>query len=163
MKPYSGVLTTPASDSTKKPVMRTIRRAVEEVKAEYRSKNLIVFGMKETDREVTGEKVDELFEQLGTKPRHESVRIGVKKDVADNPRPIKVSLTSSTYVHQILQAARGLKTSEAFKNVFVCPDRTIDERKARKGAVTELKQKQLAEPTKKHYIRGGKVITESAD
>ena len=119
--------------------------------------------MKEDTKEITGEKVDKLLEHLGSKPRHESVRIGVKKDAAENPHPIKVSLASSAHVFQLLQAARSLRQSESFKDVFVCPDRTVDERKARKEAVIELKRKLLDDPTNKHYIRGGKVVTVSSD
>ena len=86
-----------------------IKRAVEEVvKAEDRSKNLMVFGLKETDKEVTGGKIDEPFVQLGTKPRHESVRICVKKDVADNSCSIKVSLTK----RQGLGLSQGAETGD---------------------------------------------------
>ena len=152
------------TDNSSKPVMKSIKRAVEEVvQAEDRSKNVIVFGMKEDAKEITDEKVDELLEHLGSKPRHESVRIGVQKNVAENPRPIKVSLASSAHVLQLLRAARILRHSESFKDVFVCPDRTIDERKARKEVVSELKKKLVDDPTKRHYIRGGKVVTVSSD
>ena len=164
IRSYSDAVISADTKSTSKPVMKSIKRAVEEVvQAEDRNKNVIVFGMKEDAKEITGEKVDELLEHLGTKPRHESVRIGVKKDAAENPRPIKVSLASSAHVFQLLRAARSLRHSESYKDVFVCPDRTVDERKARKEAVIELKKKLLDDPTNKHYIRGGKVVTVSSD
>ena len=167
MKSYSDALTAKSVEmkSASKPTIKSIKRAVEEVvQEEDRNKNVIVFGMKEDDGEMIGEKVDELFGHLGTKPRHECVRIGVKKkDAAVKPRPIKVSMASSAHVSQILRAARSLSHSDSFKNVFVCPDRTVDERKARKEAVTVLQKRIADDPNNKHYIRGGKVVTVSAD
>ena len=168
MKSYSDALTAKSVElksTVSKPEMKSIKRAVEEVvQAEDRNKNVIVFGMKEDDGEMIGGKVDKLFEHLGTKPRHECVRIGVKKkDAAVKPRPIKVSMASSAHVLQILRAARSLRHSESFKNVFVCPDRTVDERKARKEAVTALQKRIADDPDNKHYIRGGKVVTVAAD
>jgi hypothetical protein len=47
--------------------MKSIKRAIEEVvHTEDRNNSVIVFGMKEDDEEITGEKVDELLEHLGS-------------------------------------------------------------------------------------------------
>ena len=69
---------------------------------------------------------------LGEKPQQESVRIGLKKELdRDRPRLVKISLSSSAHVIQILRSARNLKNSEQYKRVFICPDRTAEEQKAR--------------------------------
>ena len=97
---------------------------------------------------------------LGEKPRHESVRIGVRKESpSDQPRPVKVSVASSAHVFQILRAARKLKDSERYKKVFISPDRTPEERKIRREAVASLKKMSEEDPGKRHYIRAGKVVT----
>lgn len=94
MKSYSEVVsksTTSAKQSFSKPVIKSIKRVVEEVvEAEDRSKNIVIFGIKEEVGEVVGEQVDKLFEHLGTKLRHESVRIGVKReDLRKNPERLR--------------------------------------------------------------------------
>ena len=62
----------------------------------------MVFGLAEDsgDEEQLNSKVCAVFEQLGVKPRVEASRLGVKG--RRSPRPIKVTLSSSTVVHQIL-------------------------------------------------------------
>ena len=78
------------------------------------------------------------------------------------PRPVKVSVSSSAQVFQILRAAKNLKNSAHFKNVFISRDRTQDERKVRRAAVIILRNKITEESDKHHYIRNGKVISVSA-
>ena len=147
------------------PVTKSLSQAVRQVvQAEDRSRNFVVFGLKEEPGVDTGKQIDEVLEFLGEKPRHESVRIGTKKESDSGrpvPRPVKVSVASSAHVFQILRAAKKLKDSEQFGNVFICPDRTVEERTTRREAVTSLKQKMKDEPGKRHIIRGGKVLTVS--
>ena len=85
------------------------------------------------------------------------------KTEKDRPRPIKVTLASSAHVIQILRMARNLRESDSFKDVFICPDRTLEERKKRQEAVTTLKKKLKDEPNKRHFIRGVKVVTVAAE
>ena len=84
-------------------------------------------------------------------------------DQPSKPRPVKVSVSSSAHVIEILRAARKLKDSEQYQKVFVAPDRTLEERRSRREVVASLNKKRKEEPGKKHYIRGGKVITVSSD
>ena len=82
--------------------------------------------------------------------------------IRPRPRPVKVSVSSSAQVFQILRAAKNLKNSAHFKNVFISRDRTQDERKVRREAVIILRNKITEESDKHHYIRNGKVISVSA-
>ena len=90
------------------------------------------------------------------------MRIGVQKSDVNRQRPVKVTLTSDAHVIQILRAAKKLKDSD-FSSVFVCPDRTTEDRKLRKQAVTDLKKRLTDEPNKRHFIRGFKVVTASEE
>ena len=97
-----------------------VKRVVEE---EDRSRNLVIFGLAEEDGEKVTEKVGEVFEAVGEKPTVEACRIGKKKTNLENAcRPVKVTVSSSLMVTQILTKARKLRLSEKFKTVFVSPD-----------------------------------------
>ncbi len=159
IKSYSQVVT--SSQTGYVPSVKAVKQAVEEVvQAEDRSKNLIMFGLPEEPNEETCAAVSEVLEILGEKPRQESVRIGVKAESnKGRPRPVKISLSSSAHVIHILRAAKNLKNSEHYKEVFICPDRTVEEQKARRDLVAKLKQKVKEEPDKRHFIRDGKILT----
>ena len=75
-----------------------VRNVVSE---EDRSRNVLTFGLKETDEEKLYDKVD----VIGEKPRFEAVQVGT----SDNTRSIKVSLGYCSTVHQILLKAKNLR------------------------------------------------------
>ena len=86
----------------------------------------MIFGPAETENEQINNKVSALFDELGENTRVSASRVGVKKSGSTTgPRPVKCNLTSSTAVHQIL-----LKLLDTYKSVFICPDRTPEERAA---------------------------------
>ena len=127
-----------------------------------RSRNLMLFGLKEEKGELLCEKVGQVLLELGEKPKIEASRIGLikpkdKKQVAD--RPVKVTLTSSTIVQQILTRARHLRSSELFGKVFISPDRSPEERAEQQKLVLELKKRSNDEPDKRHFIKVGKVCS----
>ena len=67
-----------------------------------------------------------------------------KNEVAGNrpkPRPVKVSHPSSAHVVEILREPKKLKDSEQYRNVFIAPDRTVEERRLRRELVESLKKK----------------------
>ena len=97
----------------KTPEMVSVKKAVQQViKEEDCSKNILIFGLIEEANEDTSKAVDGVLECIGTRPKHEAVRIGVKSPI--KPRPIKVSVRSSAHVLQILRVARNLKDSEKY-------------------------------------------------
>ena len=142
---------------------RVVQHVVEE---EDRGRNLMVFGLPEDDssEENLNAKVVEVFEAVGEKPKIEASRLGIKTaSSSKKPRPVKVTLSSSTAVRQLLLKARNLRSSENHKSVFLVPDRSREQRALHKELVLELKQKKLDEPTKRHYIKGGLICSVSVD
>ena len=68
-------------------------------------------------------------------------------------RPVKFSEKSSDVENQLVRKAKLLRTKEGFKSVYICPDRTVSERRAYKKLVEELKLKRQYEPDKFYLIR----------
>ena len=135
----------------------TLRKVVKSVvQEEDRSKNVIIFGLQERKGENIKERVEEVFQDIGLKPKLQAVRVG-KVGKETTKRPVKVSLSSSSLVYEALRQARRLRHSEKFSKVFVRPDRSVEERAQDKVLVQDLLKKREAEPNKLHYIRSGTV------
>ena len=128
------------------------------VAEEDRSRNFLVFGLPEEEEEGDGveKRISEVLQEVGVKPKLEAQRIGKKKTVSST-RPVKVCVSSSLIVQQILINARNLRNSERFKTVYLSPDRSPEQREARKELIASMKAKALAEPDKKFYIKDGEI------
>ncbi len=159
IKTYSAAVhassTTPvfSPDSLKKVVKSAI-------KEEDRSRNVLVFGLAEEEGEKIEDKISDLFSELGEKPRVAASRLGKtgpRSSTPNKPRPVKVSLSSTTAVQQILSKTGKLKKVEMFRAVYVCPDRSPEERTARKCLILDLKKAVGEQPNRRHYIAGGKI------
>ena len=61
--------------------------------------------------------------------------------------------------YQVLRKARLLRLKEGFKSVYMCPDRTFEERQAHKKLLQELKLKHAAYPDKFFAIRNNEVVS----
>ena len=166
LKTYSAAVkesTTSAAGPLLNSDRNILKNVIKDVVAEGdRSRNLMLFGLKEEKGELLCEKVGQVLLELGEKPKIEASRIGLnkpkdKKQVAD--RPVKVTLTSSTIVQQILTRARHRRSSELFSKVFISPDRSPEERAEQQKLVLELKKRSNDEPDKRHFIKGGKVCS----
>ncbi len=118
----------------------------------------MIFGLDEEESEQLHDRVTEIFEQLGEKPRHEAIRMGLRRDKKTS-RPIKVTMSNSVSVQQILQKAKSLGASVKFKTVFISPDRSPEERARQKSLILELKKKRQEDPNKRHYMKGGVIQT----
>ena len=127
------------------------------IKEEDRSRNVIVFGLREEASEQVENQVSELFSELGEKPRIQASRIGKESTDSTSIRPVKVVLPNSTAAHQVLQKAKFLKRIKARKTVFISPDRSVDEREQRRNLVTELNRLIKEQPNSYHFIRAGRV------
>ena len=92
---------------------------------EDRSRNVIIFGLNETDEEHLTERVDELFQQIELKPRYVAVRLGRK--LAEKTRPVRISLANSSILHQLLSKSKELRLSQQQKTVFIAPDRSSED------------------------------------
>ena len=141
---------------TQESLKNAVKTAIEE---EDRGKNLMVFGLGEEDEENLEEKIGELCTDLGEKPRITAVNRVGRRNSDGTCRPIKVSFSSSTSAQQLLSKARRLKDMEPRKSVYVCHDRSPEERAARREAVMELKKAKAAQPNCLHYIKGCKVCS----
>ena len=118
-----------------------------------------MFGLREMDgtAEDTKKLVDEICEQVGEKPRVMGcTRVGTKREGAT--RPILVSLENAASAQQLLYRASELKGWDKYGKVFMGPDRTKEERLARKELVHELKRKREGEPGKRFVIRRNDVV-----
>ena len=142
---------------------KTLKTVVQNVmQEEDRSRNLLVFGLKEEADEQVKDKIEAVLLELGEKPRIEACRVGrtdASHSTSQACRPVKVTVASPTVVRQILIKAKKLKDSESSSSVFICPDRSPDERVAQRKLVLELKKKSSEQPDRRHYIKGGKVCS----
>jgi hypothetical protein len=145
----------PNTTITEESLKKVVQKAVSE---EDRSRNVLIFGLKETDEEKLSDKVDELFEQIEVKPNFEAVRIGRKS--ADKTRPVKILLSNSNTVHQILSKSKNLKLSEHHKTVFISPDRSPEEQARHHLLVLEMKEKAKKDLKRRYYIRSGIICCE---
>ena len=142
---------------------KTIEAAVQKVAdKEERSKNVIIYGLKEEKEEKLKNRVEEVLAEIGEKPLvKDCCRVGLKRDAAT--RPIKFSLSSSAHVFQVLRSAKTLRTKDGFRFIYVCPDRSIEERRAYKQLIEELKQKRISEPNKVHILKNNKIVSSERD
>ena len=125
-----------------------------------RSRNVIIYGVEETDNERIEEKVQSLLSEIDEKPVvKDCCRVGVKRTPVKTPRPIKFSLSNSCHVQQVLRSARQLHTKNGYRTVYICPDRTADERKAHKKLLELLKEKRKSEPNRIHMIKNNRVVS----
>ena len=142
--------------STKK-IEAAVRKVADE---EDRSRNVIVYGVEESEDEKLEEKVETILQEIGEKPLvRDCVRVGFKKSDGNLSRPIKFTLKNSDHVAQVLRNARKLHTKEGYKTVYICPDRTADERRAHKRLLEELREKRTSEPHRVHVIKFNRVVS----
>jgi len=136
---------------------KILKKVMKSVAAEEdRSKNLIVFGLKEEDEEQLPALVNAVLDEIGEKPHFEATRVGWKKP-GTAILPAKITVPSSTAVHQILMKTGRLRLAEAHKDVWICI--SSEERAARKNLVTDLKKKRAEQTHLDHYIWYGKVCS----
>ena len=161
MKSYSDILTNSvATPAVIKPEI--FKKVVKDViREEDRSKNLMVFGLAEEDGEHLDSKVNDVLAEIGEKIPLAAVRIGKRSGTTDSTcRPVKITLSSGTAVEQILRKTSLLKQINRLKSVYISPDRTPEERTARRKLVEERNKRATEDSTCNHFIRGGKVCSE---
>lgn len=124
-----------------------------------RSKNIILFGVKESEDEEVESAVTQVFANIGEKPQIcECLRLG-KKSAEGPPRPIKVCLRSSETAFQLQLSGRRLKDDPETKRVFISPDRSREEREVRRGLVKDMRERMRSDSSKYHYIHGTEVLS----
>jgi hypothetical protein len=119
---------------------KVVKEAVKDLNDEEgRSKNLIVYGVKESEEEDLEDAYEEKILDDVVKSIHEATvadspypnavsiyRLGKKE--GNKTRPIKVEFGSSSDVDVILRNAYKLKVTSEFKSVYLSPDRTKEQR-----------------------------------
>ena len=129
-----------------------LKKVIKSVAAEEdRSKNLIMFGLKEEEEEQLPVLVTTVLEEIGEKPDFEATRVGWKRPGSMAIRPVKITVPSSTAVHQILMKTGKLRLVEKHKDIWICPDRSREERATRKNLVTDLKKKRAE--SDRHHLK----------
>ena len=69
---------------------------------EDRSRNIMIFGLEEADKENLRVRTMEVFEELDEKPFFKAERVGKKVDI-NKCRPVKVTIHSSVVVSDLLR------------------------------------------------------------
>ena len=74
-------------------------------------------------------------------------------------RPIRFTVGSSDHAAQVIRKARNLRTIDGYSSVYISPDQTIEERRAYKQLVDQMKLNKLAEPDKVFAIKNNKIVS----
>ena len=145
---------------TENSVKQAVRAVNEE---ERRSKNLMIYGWQEKEKEADFEVIKaakEVFDEVDIYPLphiHEAYRIG-KKEQGKN-RPIKVELESADNVEIALRRACNLKDNDKLKHVYIGPDRTKENQLAHNELVKQMKLMISKDPSKHYFIRQKKICS----
>ena len=139
-----------------------LKKAVQEaVHEDDRAKNVVVFGLSEEKSEDLDGKIVELFEEIEEKPSFEAARIGMVS--TEKNRPVKVSLRNCETVHRLLAKAKKLKATAAYRNVYISPDRSPEEREKHRELVAKMKQKASEDPEKHYFLLKGEIFYREKD
>ena len=147
--------TASATPAITKEDLKTVLKTV--VSEEDRSKNFIIFGLREAEQEDVSSAMNEVLQEIDEKPKFEAARVGKRK--SDQCRPIKVTVSNSNVVHQILIKAKTLRNSDQFKRVYIDMDRSHEERQLQKELVQTMKEMSAKCSDKLFYIRSGKIYS----
>ena len=155
VKSYADMVTTSCANAL---APRKLETAVKKIKeSEDRSRNLMIHGLAEENNENLKGKVAGIFTHLEEKSLF-SIPCRVGTPANGHVRPVKVSLTSANMVSVLLTKSRKLRQLDIYKTVYISPDRTKEERSARRTLVNELKEKRKDKPDSTFVIRNGKVL-----
>ena len=141
-----------SKDLSKEKLKKAVQEAVTE---DDRSKNVVIFGLTEETSEDLNMKVTALFGEIDEKPSFEATRLG--KSSEDRSRPVKVSLRNSDIAHRLLGKAKQLKTTTAYRKVYIAPDRSPEERIKHRKLVAEMRQKASENPELYYFIYAGSI------
>ena len=160
MKSYSSAVKTSCSKAL---APRKVQAALKSAAAEEeRGANLIFYGVEEKNEEKLEETVLGVLSRLNEKPRIVSCsRIGKDALVGETAtcKPVRVKLSGTDHVRQILKKTATLRNVEGCTRIYICPDRTTEQRVAHRKLVEEMKKKKISEPGKQHFIRRNVVVS----
>jgi len=154
VKSYAGVVASSCATALSPKKLQTVVKRIHDT--EDRSRNIMIHGLVEKNGEDLKKSVSDIFSQLGEKPMF-SIPCRVGKPVSGSVRPVKVSFPSASVVPDLLKKSPNLRQSDTYKNIFITPDRSREERVARRTLIQELRQKRKDEPDLTFFIKSGKV------
>ena len=154
LKSYASVVKKSCSASlTPAKIQAAMKKATTE---EERSCNLIVYGLEETDEENTEDAVLSVIHHTDEKPKLLACRrLGERS--GEKARPIRVTFHSREMVRCVLAKSANLRQVEGYSRVYLCPDRTLEQRQERKRLLGVLSEKRETCPEKRFVIRRGAV------
>ena len=159
LKSYSDVVVGCKASTVQTIAPETLKSVVKSVvEHDDRGKNLMIFGLPDEEEEILNDKVYELCETLGEKPRVDATRLGKRCTKNEKIRPVKVVMSSSAAVYQILSKAKKLRGVEKFKTVYLTLDRTEEDRIKQRELVQEMKKLSAEKREMRHFIRDCKVV-----
>ena len=135
IKTYSEALGKSSTQSSTV-LKKTVKEVVE---LEDRSRNVMIFGLPDSEAESVEQSVETLLAQLGEKPRVTDCR-RIGRYQAEAVRPVQLTLSSASVAGQIRRKGKLLKDTVDFKTVYLSPDRTLAEREERKKLLANRKK-----------------------
>ena len=113
IKSYSDAVKKSNNNSLSKP--ENLKKLVKQVvQLEDKTKNVMIFGIEESNQEDLSEKVSNIFKEMQQKPHFVASRVGKK---SPSNRPVKVLLKTSAAAHEILKKSTILRGVDQFRNV----------------------------------------------
>ena len=141
---------------TQKEMKKVVKLAMNE---QDRQRNVIMFNVPERDIQDKNEHHDgelafikimqqaRLSEQDG---QYNCKRLGAPE--SSRIRPLWIQFSSRSTAFEVLVKSKNLKDSDQYSNIFIVPDRTLQERVEHKKLVEQLKVKRAEYPDKRFYI-----------
>ena len=139
---------------------------IEEIEKESKKKNIVMFNLPESTKEVALNRYQEDMDRCGKIFTRELeiqdltvekiIRLGKKKD--NGNRPLLIKLGSETDRNTVLSKAKKLRYSEEFVRVYLAKDMTEMEREKDKKLRQELIEKRRKKEDGWYVIRRGKVM-----
>ena len=145
-----------AAISSPSVLKKTVREVVEQ---EDRSRNVMIFGLEDSEGEAADQFVTPLLAAIDEKPRIVEVRrFGIFK-IGSN-RPVQLTVGSSSVASQLIRKGKLLKSSVDFRGVYLGPDRTPAEREERRKLVARRRtEKTNAESDSGvRHLRSGRTV-----
>ena len=148
------------------PISESETRVINAISAEQKEKvkkekNVIVFGLKESNRkekqeikEDDDESIGKVFDAIGLDKSKIVKHYRLKSKDTTKPGPLVLEIVESTHQKQVLSVARDLNAVEEYKNrVFINPDLTYRERASLKLLLGERKRLNKEEENKNSTFR----------
>ena len=154
-KSFSDVVKQNVQEVPSKKLAAAFKTAVVD---DQRSRCIILFGIEENKTQVLTDTVNRVLGAVfdGEKPSvKECYRVGAEKPGV--ARPVRICFSSSGLATTALHNSKKLKECSEFRKVYLSPDRSPDERAARRLLVETLRTKMKEEPQFYHFIRDGKL------